>query len=124
MKLHMDSGDNLLRISAYDGASVTVAEQRLTTTFALTPQSLIGPVSVSCVSTLAWQDLPELHDMGIEILVLGTGVQQQFPANAFYAELAAGRIGLEVMDTGAACRTYNILAAEGRRVAAVIMLHE
>jgi uncharacterized protein len=123
MKLHKDSGENVLRISAYDGASVTVAEQRLTATFALTPQSLIAPISVPGISDLTWRRLTDLHDHGIEILVLGTGRQQQFPSSAFYAELATARIGLEVMDTGAACRTYNILASEGRRVAAVIMLN-
>ncbi len=122
MKLHMDSSENLLRISAYDGASITVSEQRVTSTFALTPQLLITSIPVLDVSDLAWRELAQLHDLGIEILVLGTGRQQQFPSGAFYAELSNARIGLEVMDTGAACRTYNILANEGRRVAAVLML--
>lgn len=124
MKLHMDSTENLLRISAYDGASITVSEQRQTRTFALTPQSLFTDVAPPSVDRLSWQDLPELHAEDIEILVLGTGHRQQFPGGGLYAELAAERIGLEVMDTGAACRTYNILAAEGRRVAALLVLDD
>lgn len=124
MKLHLDSGDGLLRISAYDGTSVTVSEQRLTTTFALTPQNLFDALAPASLDALSWRELRTLHGAGIEILVLGTGARQRFPAQTFYAELAAERIGLEVMDNGAACRTYNILAAEGRRVAALILLGE
>ena len=71
---------------------------------------------------MSWDSIAALHDHGIEILVLGTGRRQLFPSPRFYSELAAARIGLEVMDSAAACRTYNILAAEGRRVAALIML--
>jgi uncharacterized protein len=57
-----------------------------------------------------------------EIVLLGTGPRLRFPSPAVYASLLKARIGVEVMDTAAACRTYNILAAEGRRVAAALML--
>jgi len=57
-----------------------------------------------------------------EIVLLGTGRRQRFPCPALYRGLIAARIGVEVMDTPAACRTYNILASEGRRVAAALLL--
>ena len=56
-----------------------------------------------------------------EIVLLGSGPRLRFPSAALYAGLVKARIGVEVMDTAAACRTYNILAAEGRRVAAALL---
>ena len=61
-------------------------------------------------------------DLGPEILVLGTGERQVFPEPQVIVALAARGIGLEVMDNGAACRTYNILLAEGRKVALALIM--
>ncbi len=57
-----------------------------------------------------------------ELLVLGTGNQLRFPHPRLYRALTEARVGVECMDTAAACRTYNILAAEGRKVVAAILL--
>jgi uncharacterized protein len=57
-----------------------------------------------------------------EVVLLGTGTRQRFPHPRLSASLAAARVGFEVMDTQAACRTYNILVAEGRRALAVLLL--
>lgn len=57
-----------------------------------------------------------------QIVILGTGETQQFPATAVFAAMAARGIGLEVMNNGAACRTYNVLLAEGRRVVLALIL--
>ena len=70
---------------------------------------------------LRWQHLTPLHDGDIQILIVGTGATQILPPPELYAELAERRVGLEVMDSPAACRTYNILVTEGRRVAALIV---
>ena len=56
------------------------------------------------------------------IVLLGTGAAQRFPMPALARRLTTAQVGLEVMDTAAACRTYNILAAEGRRVAAALLM--
>ena len=56
-----------------------------------------------------------------EIVLLGTGAAQRFPHPRLSASLAARRIAVEAMDTGAACRTYNILMAEGRKVLAALL---
>jgi uncharacterized protein len=63
-----------------------------------------------------------LAGLPIEILLLGTGDRLRFPHPSLTAPLRAAGIGVEVMDTGAACRTYNILLAEDRRVGAALML--
>lgn len=63
-----------------------------------------------------------LADLELEIVVLGTGATLRFPAPAITAPLIESSIGLEVMDTAAACRTYDILLAENRRVAAALLM--
>ena len=68
------------------------------------------------------QHLEELASSGAELVILGTGRRQKFPPAAWLAPFARERIGLEAMDTAAACRTYNILAGEGRRVLAALLL--
>jgi uncharacterized protein len=57
-----------------------------------------------------------------DVLLLGTGARQRFPHPRLYRSLTDAGIGVECMDTPAACRTYNILVAEGRRVVAAILL--
>ena len=73
---------------------------------------------------LALKDFLLIADLQPEVVVLGTGSRLQFPAPAATQPLIQARIGLEVMDTAAACRTYNILMGEGRRVAAALLMIE
>jgi uncharacterized protein len=73
-------------------------------------------------SQLTATDFAALADLPVELVVYGSGARLQFPPPAWLAPLMARRIGLETMDTEAACRTYNILASEGRPVAALLLL--
>jgi uncharacterized protein len=70
---------------------------------------------------LTAEDFGELAQLGVEIVLLGTGARQRFPQPRLTAPLGAARVGLEVMDSKAACRTYNILVAEERRVALALL---
>jgi uncharacterized protein len=70
---------------------------------------------------LTAEDFGFLKELGVEIVLLGTGPRQRFPHPRLTAALAQAGIGLEVMDVQAACRTYNILVAEERRVAAALL---
>jgi uncharacterized protein len=71
---------------------------------------------------------PEHFDMlaqlQVEVVIFGSGARIRFPQPAWVAALAARRIGVETMDTAAACRTYNILAQEGREVAVALLLDQ
>jgi uncharacterized protein len=120
MKLHSDLSDSSLRITAYDASSVAIGERRITSTFVITPQDLLVDLPEVIVQELSWAALNELHHLELEILLVGTGSRQLFASSDFYVELSRRRIGLEVMTSPAACRTFNILAAENRRVAALI----
>jgi uncharacterized protein len=68
------------------------------------------------------EDFESLLALGADIVLLGTGPKQRFPHPSLTAALAQARIGLEVMDAKAACRTYNILVAEERKVALALLL--
>jgi uncharacterized protein len=79
------------------------------------------PWSATGFDTLQAQDFAELAAMPLEVVVLGTGMRLRFPHPRLTQSLAAARIGLEVMDLQAACRTYNILMDESRKVAAALL---
>ena len=74
-----------------------------------------------------FEDLTEAHFSQLaasqpELVIFGSGARLRFPPPAFLRELMARRIGVETMDTLAACRTYNVLAGEGRRVTAALLI--
>ena len=72
--------------------------------------------------TLSEQDFESIQALTPEIVLLGTGARQRFPHPRLYRALTDAGIGVEIMDSAAAARTYNIIAAEGRRVAAALIL--
>lgn len=78
--------------------------------------------SAASFAALRASDFDVLVAQAPEIVLLGTGARQRFPDPRVTRALLAARIGLEVMDLAAACRTFNILAAEDRRVAAALLI--
>ncbi|OHC70908.1 MAG: hypothetical protein A3H93_19235 [Rhodocyclales bacterium RIFCSPLOWO2_02_FULL_63_24] len=122
MKLHSTVTTGLLAITAYDAEHIAVNGRRLTTSFLLMPQRLIEDWPPASFDSLATADLQQVADLGCPIVLLGTGPRQRFPAPALLRPLIERRIGVEVMDSYAACRTYNILMAEGRDVAAALII--
>jgi uncharacterized protein len=88
---------------------------------------IVGATSITpwpprSVDELALEHLPALFALNPEVVVLATGSTQKFPRAALRAEFATRKIGLEVMEIGAACRTYNVLVGEERRVLAAVLL--
>jgi uncharacterized protein len=122
MKLSLDKGTASHRISHYDALGVTINETVYTRDLIVMPESLITDWASAPVEelTLAHFDALTGHDR--EIVLLGTGPHQAFPPARLMAAFARYGIGLEVMDTAAACRTYNVLMAEDRRVAAALIM--
>lgn len=86
----------------------------------LTPQA-VELWDVDEVSALSVAHFERLAGLGAEVVILGTGTRAAFVQGALTGPLMRRRIGLEVMDTGAACRTYNILAGDGRKAAAALI---
>ncbi|MCE9569837.1 MAG: Mth938-like domain-containing protein [Rhodocyclales bacterium] len=122
MKLHSPATAGLLSITAYDVGYIDVNGRRLTKSFLLTPQRLIDSWPPASFESLGEADLQAVAALGCPIVLLGTGPRQHFPAHRLLRPLIERRIGVEVMDSFAACRTYNILMAEGRDVAAAIII--
>ena len=75
-----------------------------------------------CYAELALAHMEALVDLGCPVLLLGTGERQRFPAAALLRPLVEAGVGIEIMSTAAACRTYTLLAAEGRRIAAALIV--
>jgi uncharacterized protein len=82
----------------------------------------VMPWSAASFEALGAENFIELAQLNLEVVLLGTGATLRFPSPQATRPLVEARIGFEVMDAQAACRTYNILAAEERRVAAALLL--
>ena len=86
------------------------------------PDRPVETWDVAGVDALRENDLALLGGLGVEIVLLGTGEKLHFLHPRLLQPLARAGVGVEVMDTRAACRTYNVLLAEGRKVAAALIL--
>lgn len=121
LKLHADAPTALNTVTGYGHGFVEINKVRHTSHLLVTPER-VEPWTVVGFDALENADFTHLAGMAAEVVLLGTGARQRFPHPRLTGALAAARIGFEVMDTAAACRTYNILMAEGRRVAAALLL--
>ncbi|OYV32934.1 MAG: hypothetical protein B7Z83_10200 [Thiomonas sp. 20-64-5] len=123
MKLQPDFNPDTQMVSAYGPGYVEVNGVRHTAACLFAPQQAPQPWGVGCVSALQSAHIEILlTDPPPELVLIGTGTHQHLLAPALMRQLIAQRIGWEVMDTAAACRTYNILAGEGRRVLAALII--
>jgi uncharacterized protein len=120
VKLHSSVPSGVNTITGYGEGYVTVNSERRTSSVVVLPDR-VEPWSPSRFDALSAQDFAFLKELGAEIVLLGTGPRQRFPHPRLTADLARAGIGLEVMDLQAACRTYNILVAEERKVAAALL---
>lgn len=121
MKLHTSNTAGLNLITAYGTDYVAVNQEQYSENLIVLPKSLHPNWTASSVATLTEADMEILVSLGTEIILLGTGSKLRFPSGTLLRPFANAGIGLDVMDLQAACRTYNILAAEGRRVAAALL---
>jgi len=101
---------------------LTIGERDFARSVIVSAQALIEDWRPQAMAELTAADLEPALALQPEVLLLGSGARQVFPPAALLAELHARRVGFEVMDTGAACRTYNLLVAEGREVAAALII--
>lgn len=121
MKLTDDkiAGINLIR--SYAPGEVRIGDTVIRSSCLVTTDQL-QDWRPATVADLSVADLEPVLAMKPELVVIGSGPRQQFPAPEILGAVLAKGIGCEVMDTGAACRTYNILASEGRTVVAALLL--
>jgi uncharacterized protein len=121
MKLQLEEAAGRCVFTGYGKGYVAVNHRRFETPVLVMPESIL-PWEVSAFPALAPEHFAGLLVHRPEIVLLGTGATLRFPAPSLTHALAAAAVGLEVMDTHAACRTFNILTSEGRRVLAAIFV--
>ena len=120
MKLHQAVAAGLNTFTGYGDDYVTVNGEKRQHSCIVLPERIIDWPVQGFVKLRA-EDFQVLETLGVEIVLLGTGAKQRFPHPRLTAGLARAGVGVEVMDLKAACRTYNILIAEERKVAAALL---
>jgi len=120
VKLHASVPSGANTITGYGEGYVMVNGERKDSSVIVLPDR-VEQWQAKQFSSLTAEDFAFLKNLGAEIVLLGTGPRQRFPHPRLTAALAQAGIGLEVMDLQAACRTYNILVAEERKVAAALL---
>jgi uncharacterized protein len=121
MKLEPDDFD-VQTIQGYGSGWVGVQGEKINHSVILGSQGQRIDWQCTRFEDLTAQHFAQLAEFDAELIIFGSGKRIRFPQAAWLAPLMAKRIGLETMDTGAACRTYNILAGEGRRVVVALVL--
>jgi len=122
MRFAEDINDAQFMIRAYGPGQVTVNKDVLTQSLVISPEHLIRDWPPQSLAELTQDHLDAALTHKPEILIIGTGALMRFPHPSLIAKIQAQGIGVEVMDTAAACRTYNILVSEQRRVTAALIM--
>jgi uncharacterized protein len=121
LKLHLTGSGDLNLFTAYGDRYVVVNGRRIDTSVIVLPERIVETWGASRFDELAAAHMATLAGLGSEIVLLGTGKLLRFPRPELLRPLVQAGVGLEVMDVQAACRTYNILATESRKVAAALL---
>lgn len=121
MKLDLDRNNgNLIR--SFAGDQVLVGSTVFREPVIISMDSIIADWAPPPVESLSLADLRAALDLEPEVILLGTGPTQRRPPSAATAAILRLGVGIEVMNTAAACRTYNVLASEYRRVVAALFI--
>ena len=121
MKFHLSNSPGLNIFTAHGAAYVQVNAQRYEQPIIVTPEQVISNWSALTFAELTEADFNQFLDLKPEVLLLGTGNLHHFAHPRLYRSLTDAGIAVEFMNTPAACRTYNILVAEDRKVVAGIL---
>lgn len=121
MKLHLERPPGLKLITAYGANHVVIDTLRHQGNLLLTPSEIVGPWAANGFDALSTDDFAALTQLQVEVALIGTGSRLRFPPHSVLRPLIEAGIGFEIMDLAAACRTYNVLASEGRAVVAALI---
>jgi uncharacterized protein len=121
MKFQPDTFVGTNAISRHEPGAVWVNQQRFEGSLLVPWKGEVRPWSAQGHATLTTEHFDEVLKLKPELVIFGSGLRLRFISAALYRCLIDARIGLESMDSAAACRTYNVLAAEGRSVVAALL---
>lgn len=122
MKFQPDSLDGVNTITRHDGAQLWVGNQPHSGSVIVPWSGAVQSWAPNDFAALTPEHFDELLQLAPELVIFGSGLRLRFPQPGLLRGLIARRIGVESMDTAAACRTYNVLASEGRMVVAALLL--
>jgi uncharacterized protein len=122
VKLQPDKQPSLNTVSAYGPNYIEINAQRYTNSLLLSPESPVIEWSCTRFEDIKTEDFEQIAKLEPAVVIFGSGERIRFPKPALIAPLIARNIGIETMDLQAACRTYNVLMAEGRKVVAALLI--
>jgi uncharacterized protein len=122
MKFQPDTLDGVNVITRQESGRIWVGHTAYTDSLIVPWHGAVQPWPVHSLASLAEAHFDSLAEMRPEVVIFGSGERLRFAPPALMRGLMARRIGVETMDTAAACRTYNVLAAEGRLVLAALLI--
>jgi uncharacterized protein len=122
MKLHTTPTQQYQTVTAYDDTGVELNAIRYSHSLVVMPEHAPVAWPVTSFESLTANDFAQIDALAPDVVIVGTGARQRFVHPRLTATLTARRVGVECMDNQAACRTYNILMAEGRKVALALIL--
>lgn len=116
MKLQSDPHSGANTITGYGDGYVEINKTPYAHAVVLSSDGAISEWSAQSFEDLEARHFSQLVDLKLELILIGTGKRQRFPKPELLKALISAKIGFEIMDSQAACRTYNILVGEGRKV--------
>ena len=116
MKLQSDPHFGANTITGYGDGFVEINKTPYTHAVLLSSDGAISDWPVQSYEGLEATHFAQMVDLKPELILIGTGIRQRFPKPELLKSLISAKIGFEIMDSQAACRTYNILVGEGRQV--------
>jgi uncharacterized protein len=124
VKLQPDKQPSLNTVSAYGPNYIEINAQRYSNSLLLSPESPVIEWSCTRFEDIKIEDFEQIAKLEPAVVIFGSGERIRFPKPALIAPLIARNIGIETMDLQAACRTYNVLMAEGRKVVAALLIEK
>jgi uncharacterized protein len=122
MKLHTSSTEKYQTVTGYDHTGVEINAQRFDYSVLVMPEVAPRPWNVARFEDLTAAHFEQIAVDKPDVVILGTGARQRFVHPRLVASLSNERIGVESMDSHAACRTYNILMGEGRKAVLALII--
>jgi uncharacterized protein len=121
MQLNLEPGSGIV-VRSFVAGELRVNDQAFTAPVIVTTDEIIADWSPPGIAEMSIADFQPALDRDPAIILFGTGSVQRFPATTLITDIMRAGIGFEVMDTAAACRTFNVLAGEQRRVVAALLI--
>jgi uncharacterized protein len=121
MRFTQDSSSSANLIRAYTRGELKINDAVFRDPLIISASSIQAEPTLTSVADLGAEHAARILRFEPEVVLVGTGAKQMFPAAAFGAHFLEAGIGFEAMDTGAACRTFNVLVSERRRVVALLL---